>query len=342
MARAWNLFRIGRRGGDEDQLTEMLVWLASAVPAVRSGLVEFALGTAADPEDISVSTQYSIAGVGRLDALVDGPGFRLVIESKLASDYGDDQVGRYLRWLASHASDDRTSALMTLTARSAPWPQADTEYAADNRIVSAPRRWEELHALLEPLTVGEDALTARVVREFLDMLADEDLVPVPPLSASELGTAWADAWALVRRYREFFHACKEAVAGALAAEVVPNSWSDRGDGFWQDYALPDGTRVVIGLLHTDEQEKITSKRREPIVWAGVKADHLDDWESVRLGLGAEPPAGWREGNVWYGRPTIWRPLRDLVSPAGLEEQVASVAVAAAEVKGWVDAALASR
>lgn len=32
MAEAWNVFSMGRRPGDEDQLTEMVVWLASAVP----------------------------------------------------------------------------------------------------------------------------------------------------------------------------------------------------------------------------------------------------------------------------------------------------------------------
>src|SRR4051794_14982847 len=137
MARVWNVFRIGRRRGDEDQLTEMLVWLASAVPAMRSALVEFALGTVVDPADVAVSTQYSIAGVGRLDALVDGPGFRLIVESKLGSDYGDDQIGRYLGWLASRGSDQRTSGLMTLTARSAPWREVDVKYAAENGIVSA-------------------------------------------------------------------------------------------------------------------------------------------------------------------------------------------------------------
>ena len=94
-----NLFSVGRRHGDEDQLTSMLVWLASAVPAVRGALVELGLGVRLHPRAIEVTTQYSIPG-GRLDALARGPDFRLGVESKLGSDYADGQVAKYLRWLA--------------------------------------------------------------------------------------------------------------------------------------------------------------------------------------------------------------------------------------------------
>src|SRR4051794_1478581 len=93
-----NLFLLGRQRGDEDQLTSMLVWLASVVPSVRSALVELGLGVRHDPRELEVAKQYSIPG-GRLDGIVRGPTFRLGIESKLGSDYGDGQVAKYLTWL---------------------------------------------------------------------------------------------------------------------------------------------------------------------------------------------------------------------------------------------------
>ena len=106
----------------------MLVWLASAVPAVRSALVELGLGVRVDPSEVTPSTQYGISG-GRLDALLEGEGFRLAVESKLGSDYGPDQIGKYLRWLAVRKSSVANSGLMTLTARPAPWAQEDVDYA---------------------------------------------------------------------------------------------------------------------------------------------------------------------------------------------------------------------
>lgn len=80
------------------------------------------------------------------------------------------------------------------------------------------------------------------------MLSDEGLVPLRPLDADELTTEWADSWRTVRRYRDFFHACKARIGDVLGAAPVSSSWSDRGDWFWQDYTLEDGVRVVVGLF----------------------------------------------------------------------------------------------
>jgi hypothetical protein len=338
IAESWNLFRIGRRSGDEDQLTEMLAWLATAVPDVRGALFELAFNEHADGGEIVVTTQHAIAGVGRLDALLEGGGRRLIVESKLGTDYGKDQIRRYLRWLARRERSTTRAALMTLTARSAAWLEDDLQLAADAGITAAERRWEDLSRLLERLAASDesDSLDARMVREFLEMLADEGLVPIRPLAATELGTGWADAWRIVRRYREFFHACKDAVAEALGAVALSNSWSDRGDWFWQDHRLPDGSRVVVGFLNTDEYEKIVQHSRTPILWTGVLAEGREDWAQLREALWAARPAGWSKGNVWYRRPTMWRPLGEAIRGESFEEQRDSLADSAREIRAWYD------
>jgi hypothetical protein len=321
----------------------MLAWLASSVPEVRTALVEMGLDLSLDAEDITVRTQYGVADVGRLDALLEGPGVRLVVESKLASGYGPDQVGRYLRWLASDGSSAQTSGLMTLTARRDPLPGGDVEYAVQRNLIATARRWEEFHAVLEPLTAGDgSALAAQMVQEFLEMLSDKGLVPVRPLSEAELGTAWADAWVLVSRYHDFFQSCTTAISVALGADPIARSTS-RGDLLWQDYGYENGTRVAVGLFRTDERERVAVRNREPILWAGAKADHLDAkaWSRARSALSSARPAGWREGNDWYGRPTIWRPLNGILRGSDLDAQVASVAVATSDVRTWVDQALAA-
>lgn len=130
MATSWNLFRIGRKAGDEDQLTEMLVWLAEAVPEVAAALLRLAFGDRrVEVRKVQLTTQHGIA-TGRLDALLTSSDIALVIESKLGSTYGDDQIGRYLAWLQAEFRDRPLRGLMTLTAREASWPARDVSFAA--------------------------------------------------------------------------------------------------------------------------------------------------------------------------------------------------------------------
>lgn len=346
MASSWNVFRIGRERGQEDQLTEMLVWLSDAVLDVGKALVSLAFpGNSADPEGLELTTQHGIAG-GRLDALLTSPDVALIVESKLGTSYGEAQIRRYLEWLEANFKSRPHLGLMTLTAREAPWSVDDVAYAGARGITGSARRWEDLHNLLEPL-VDESAsgeLASRLVREFLEMLAEEELIPMQPLTTTETGTAWADSWKIVRRYREFFHACKEPIGEALGASPVANSWSDRGDWFWQDYMFEDGVRVVVGLFCTDESEKtaVSTKTRTPLVWMAVQADQAENWPRVAAALEANPPADWTTGKRWYGeRPSVWRPLAPLLTGESFEKQREQLASAVAGARPWIDAALAS-
>jgi len=152
-----NLFSIGRVRHDEDQLTEMLAWLASAVPEVAGKLVELAFGSdvaAADSADVQISTQYGIAG-GRLDALIESPSFVLIVESKLWSGYGGDQLSKYLEWLCDRR-DGRACGLMTVTKFEAPWPGDDWAFADREGIARGSRMWEDLYERLLSLTEGAE------------------------------------------------------------------------------------------------------------------------------------------------------------------------------------------
>jgi hypothetical protein len=336
-----NVFRIGRVEGDEDQLTELLVWLANAVPDVRAALLELAFGTRVD-DVADVVTQHSIAK-GRLDALLLSDTTALIIESKIWSVYGDDQIGKYLKWLDNEVGAER-KGLMTLTAKKADWSDPDREFADARGIYRAERLWEDLHDALAPAMAGADTLAGQLVREFLEMLSAEELVPTSPLNSAELGTAWADSWSLVRRYREFFHACKDEIGKALDAESV-NSSSDRGDWFWQDYTLRDGSRLVVGLYCSDEGEKAPGyvTTRTPEVWMAAEADHLENWPEVSRELEAHPPEGWYVGKKWYGaRPSIWRPLPPLIEGLTFEGQRDALAAACSAAASWVSSATEKR
>lgn len=345
MPTAWNLFRIGRQPRNEDQLTEMLVWLAGSVPAVCHALHQLAFeGGPPAAGEVTVTTQHAIA-TGRLDALFRWEHTALIVESKVDSVYGDDQISRYLHWLVDEVEDLQQKGLMTLTARPVPWTAEDRAFAEKHGIRGAERLWEELHVALDPVTTAEGGLGGQLVSEFLEMLAAEGLVPTQPLTEAELGTLWADSWSVVRRYREFFHACKESFAEALQATAQgAATWSDRGDWFWQDYNLGGDVRLVVGLFCTDEHEKAPgfAPTRQPLVWMAAKVENNDDWPEIAKRLEANPPEGWYLGKRWYGeRPNIWRPLAPLLATPTFDGQREALAGAVADARIWLQDVIAA-
>jgi hypothetical protein len=359
VARAWNIFSIGRRRGNEDQLTEMLAWLAGAVPAVRDALIEMAFGESLDGADVEITTQHGIAE-GRLDALLSSPSLALVIESKLGSDYGGDQLGKYLRWLDAQFAERPYRGLVTLTARAAEWPLADKTFAAERGIIAQARLWEELHEALALFPTGESDLGDRnmnegdlgeldldkgdlhgqLVDEFLEMLTDEGLVPMKPLTADELQGAWSDSYQLIQRYQDFFHACKGAIGEELGAELISGAKSDRSYWFWQDYALTSGARLVVGLHYTDEAEKAPGyvPSRTPTIFIAAEIGGEDEQATYTM-LEASPPSGWYIGPRWYGtRPQAWRPLAPILDATSVDEQRKALARTVSVGREWVERA----
>ena len=73
------------------------------------------------------------------------------------------------------------------------------------------------------------------------------------------------------RYRDFFHACKDAIGEELGAELISDAKSDRGYWFWQDYSLT---------------QRCTTRRRPVLQRRGR--------ESTRIcPLAAHRPSSWR-------------------------------------------------
>jgi PD-(D/E)XK nuclease superfamily len=112
-ARARIYSRWAATGGSEDQLTEMLAWLVSVVPAVGERLTSLAI-PGWDAIGLPIPATQNVITAGRLDLVIETENKRVVIQSKLASIYHDSQLGRYAEWLAEQP-DDKRLALLTLT-----------------------------------------------------------------------------------------------------------------------------------------------------------------------------------------------------------------------------------
>ena len=335
MSHRWNIFSIGRRKRNEDQLTEMLAWLVDAVPSVGRAIVGLAFGGLVPDGEIAASTQAGIAH-GRLDALLTGASFVLVVESKIDSDFGDDQIGRYLHWLESEQAHRDIRGLMTLTVR----PLTDAQRAelgGCRGVTGSAHLWEELHDVLtSTISADLDPREARLIEEFLEMLTEEGLVPVKPFDLSEL-TSWHEARNTVERFHELFAACKNDIAvGLLGAEAISSSKGAGPAYTWQDFALPNGGRVAVSLSATDQDELPARRaRRAPTVWVAIDVSGHPDWKAVAERLDARAPKGWRRTRVrWWGRPAIWRHLDEVLGDGSFEEQRARLAGACGAALDW--------
>jgi hypothetical protein len=337
-----NIFAIGRVPHREDQLTEMLVWLCSAVPEVTAAIVALGFGEPpSHPEEIEIATQHSIAE-GRLDAVFRSQSFILVVESKLESGFHDNQVRKYLEWLAHEHAGSLDCGLMTLTKYAAKWFPDDEDYARKQHITPSRRRWQDLYLKLEELAQGHDGtdLATKLMREFMEMLSEEDLIPVNALTADELGTAWWNSRALIRRYRDFYAACRDEIAGALDAEPASKA-GEHTDHIWQDFVAADDTRIVVGFYYTDEGHPLKPKvyTRSPILWLAPEAKHWGDWSAAARWLEEHPPEGWRVATKrWWDRPQTWRYLSDVIGGGDFDEQRAHLCKACKQGREWMDAA----
>lgn len=336
-----NVFSIGRIRHNENQLTEMLAWLAAAVPDVAAKIVGLALPSdlpQLDAADVEISTQYSIPR-GFLDLLFESQSLVLVVESKLWSGYDSDQLRKYLDWLHGRR-DGRVCGLMTLTEFDAPWPQEDEEFADKEAIQRAARRWRDLYVELGPLTEGAETgdLQATLVGEFLEMLQEEGLIPMTPLSPTELGPAWSESREMINHFRAFLDACTGEIEAAVGAPAGARSYP-HPEFVWRDFSRDDGWRLAVCFHYTDEGKRLKGQpaTRTPILRLGARTH--GDWPNPALlaGLEAEPPSGWKvDPEHWLGRATIWRHLAEVLEEGAFEEQRERLASACSDGIRWIN------
>jgi hypothetical protein len=176
-----NLFLIGRRPNDEDQLTEMLAVLWQFEPELPS-LWLGSLGL--DVNEVGswdFDTQYPIPAGGRPDiALWSEQRAFVLVESKLDAGLTEAQAVAYTDFLARR--DEPLRSLVLVTKRFEPWPHAAEGVAASSGIRLLAARWQEMAELLA--RPGEESLAA----DFVEMLIEEGLVTPKALTPADWST----------------------------------------------------------------------------------------------------------------------------------------------------------
>jgi hypothetical protein len=333
MARGWNVFAIGRRSHDEDQLTEMLAWLVARVPQVGHALIRLAFDDDFGVVEFTCTTQSGIEG-GRLDALFTGSDFALVIESKIESDFGADQIERYLDWLEVVHGRRARRGLLTLTKRPLSTERL-AELTARDGVAGSAHLWEELHERLGDLP-EVDELQRVLVDEFLEMLEQEGLIPVKPFDPENELTSWHGASRTVDRFHTFFDACKPEIAEKLDASPVPNKKSAGPGHIWQEFQFSDGARLTVGLDCSSEGHPGRGGAVDaPVLWMQLANSSRSDWPELASAMDKRPPAGWSSTERWEHHPWIWRPLHETIGTGSFDEQRLRLADACAVARSWI-------
>jgi hypothetical protein len=345
-----NVFSLGRRTGDEDQLTEYLAWLIEVLPSVGGTVIDLALGRASDAatQEISVATQHRFPG-RRLDAMIETDAVRLVIESKLNSGYGEGQLEDYLRWLAENRKSGQQQVLMTVTIEPKPWPSTAQQLAAELGVLAQPTRWENLHeaflALLEEDRLS--GLDAQLVGEFCDLLAQEGFVPMRPLNAAELGPLWQESREAIDRFHAYYRACETPIAAALGVTAVGRGSFKPEQAyrtFWFDEL---GTGLAVGIYASGADWKLSGAnqlRKVPVLmaacWGNAWEDAVD-FAAMADHLDANAPAGWTRTERFYKCPCVLRYLDGAVGHGTFDQQQANLANAFVPLRAWVESAFAA-
>jgi hypothetical protein len=175
-----NLFSIGRREGNENQLTEMLAYLLQEEDGLVGELL-LALGLPARPGcHWEVETQRAIPS-GFLDLVLDAPGEAFVIiESKLGSYTDYTQMAKYIEY-AAELPVTGLRALVFTTQQPEPWPPGIPELAAARGVLLVAHRWQ---AVADALSVTRRQLA----HDFVTMLAEEALVHPAALTPADWQT----------------------------------------------------------------------------------------------------------------------------------------------------------
>lgn len=305
-----NLFIIGRsRLGSEDQLTEMLAYLLEEYPELAREWTARVLGEDCPQGDWSVDTQVVEGSVGRFDLVLEMPGAAYVIvESKLGSPLTDDQLGRYLAFLAARTEPLR--ALVSLTEHPQPIRQMIISRAEEAQVRFVASRWQDLAGSLGQ--ASGDGLPG----EFVRMLIHERLVMPTPLTHRDWD-AWNRGSAVAGRLRLILDETQSAI-GLLSPGLTPLPRGGGRDERWM-YSLLTSESLWLGLGFAANE---SPKRPEsaPIIWAFARDTTLPEDQSraaARAAARRIPAAG----EVFGTCVQISRPAHEVLTADDFRAQV---------------------
>ncbi len=309
-----------RRGRDEAQLTQAIAAIARVDRRFGAAFVRLVLDAAERselganvrafraaglPAELNCRAEESLGEEGRIDLRFDAAGLTLLIENKLYSGYGHDQVQRYLRAVRRLPRGTR-SALVAVT-RVVPTfgePQLDR----DERWLGSVR-WAGLLGGLRELPIADTQLAAQW-RLLLDVLDKQ----------GDLGMTRADAkliraWASYREGREHL--------SDLLDQVWPRALDVVRAELAAKYRRAAAAEALVDIERKGKQRKVVIQRDQTRVFLGfcIPAIVKDSALQVQFSGFYGVPHFTVQGKPWEAH---WRLERDDRKLAAADDELRSL------------------
>lgn len=170
-----NVFWIGRRSGDENQLTRLLAALVARDDTALAALCEV-LGIEQEVEDWVIELE-TVHELGRFDLVLRAPPMAVaIIESKIDADLDSTQIRRYLSYLARRHEGHRS--LTVVSKKRVPFDESDRVFADGEGIALSDCRWQDLASALQQAD-------GHLAGDFAAMLVAEHLALPPAVSGRD-------------------------------------------------------------------------------------------------------------------------------------------------------------
>jgi hypothetical protein len=187
----------------------------------------------------------------------------VLVESKLDSEFGHDQLLRYASALV--ARDEPNCVLVTLTKQFAHRDESLVAYCSANGLTLLQQRWQEMAPALS--AVGDD-----IAREFVEMLTKERLV-MPQALVPDDWLGWNRGAEVLDRLKTMVEEARPALAGihpglrSSGRVGLTHRWVytlmksptlELALGFWS-HATSEGARRLVSCVL--QKQRVSAQKR---------------------------------------------------------------------------------
>jgi hypothetical protein len=316
-----NLFLIGRRPYDENQLTEMLAYVLQGAPELVSALLD-AADCRADAADWDVETQRTTDDGRRPDLWLTADDALVVLEIKLGATYSDSQPLDYFRHLEKQPQGTRALVLLTAT-KDVPPAEVVNAAAANPQVQLCHLRWQDLYTSFSE--------SGRLGQDFAAVLAKEGLMKPPALGSDDYA-AWKRGMEAAQHLRLLLEEASDELAALLPGAIRRSTPSIRERHVQRQFDF-ERAQFIVGFLISRSPR---DPQGAPVVYVPVSNRTLEDAErgerakAANRALRAIRPS-WETSLNFEAWPTAIAPIEEVLAGDDFADQVRSLVAFVREV-----------
>lgn len=175
-----------KRDSKEDYLTELFAFILQKVEGLSNSYCEFLMkksndtnivNTISNSEEVNIETQYAVES-GRIDLLIEYPGYKFICEHKIYSSLSCNQINKYYDDLKKTSNDKIDTVLITVS-------KLQHTQEANVKLI-----WGDICKFLEGFLINNEKLIDPVdqflVEQVIDYLKEQGLGLYEAIEGNEI------------------------------------------------------------------------------------------------------------------------------------------------------------